>query len=153
MATHPPLVPYGPRTARVRHFLVQLARQPAVVWLAAARHYEVHRNDDAMRRADRALGHAVEAYARERERDALVGPVLQLARRAVPAPIDGGDDIETMERLAEPALAAALALLVEDLLTAEQVETLYAAFADVVPLADLPPLSPAPGEDEPAANE
>ncbi|HEY0970919.1 MAG TPA: hypothetical protein VGE02_08115 [Gemmatimonadales bacterium] len=133
----------------MRHFLQRLANQPAVVWLAAARRYEDRRDDAAMRRADRALGEAVEAYARQRERDALVGPVLQLARRAVPAALDGDDDLATIERLAEPALAAALALLAEDLLAAEQVETLYSAFATVVPLAELPPAPLTTRDDSP----
>jgi hypothetical protein len=138
--TSPPAAPYGPRTPRVRHFLQRLARQPAVVWLAAARLFAAQRDTPALRRADRALGQAVDRHGRARERDALVGPVVQMARRAVPAGMGEADDEALLERLAEPALAAALALLVEDVLATEHVAALYAPFAEAVPRDELPPL-------------
>lgn len=138
--TSPPALPYGPRTPRVRHFLQRLARQPAIGWLSAARAYADRRDTPAVRRADRALGQAIDMHDRARERDALVGPVLQMARSAVPAAAGEGDDGDMLERLAEPALAAALALLVEDLLSAEHVAALYAPFAHAIPLDALPAL-------------
>lgn len=137
--TSPSALPYGPRTPRVRHFLQRLARQPAIAWLAAARQYAERRDTPIVRRADRALGQVIDGHGRTRERDALVGPVLQMARTAVPAPMGEGDD-ETLERMAEPALAAVLALLVEDLLAAEHVAALYAPFAQAIPLETLPTL-------------
>ena len=127
----------------MRHFLQRLARQPAIAWLAAARQYAERRDTPTVRRADRALGQVIDGHGRARERDALVGPVLQMARSAVPAPMGESDDDETLERMAEPALAAALALLVEDLLAAEHVAALYAPFAQAIPLDTLPPLDDA----------
>lgn len=126
--------PYGPRTPQLRHFLQRLAAQPAVVWLAAARRWADAAADVRVQRADRALGDAIARLGRETERDALVGPILQLARRAAAFPA-GDDDVAHVERLAEPALAAALALLVADALPASHVERLYAPFADAIPLA------------------
>lgn len=130
-----PTSPYGPRTPAVRHFLQRLAALPPVVWLAAARHYERARDDVRHRRADQALGAAVAALDRERERDALVGPVVQLARRA--AERHGPTDDDTVERLAEAALAATLALLVSDSLPRAHVAQLYGAFEGAIPLAEL----------------
>ncbi|HEU4631310.1 MAG TPA: hypothetical protein VFS08_16280 [Gemmatimonadaceae bacterium] len=123
-------LPYGPRTAALRHFLQRLSAQPTVVWLAAARAHERALSTPAWRSADRALGEAVARAGREAARDALVGPLVQLARRAA-APL--ADDPGAVERLAEPALAAALALLVADRLDARHVETLYAPFAGAIP--------------------
>jgi hypothetical protein len=129
--SEPVSLPYGPRTPQLRHFLQRLAAQPPVVWLAAARHFDRARDDAALRRADRALGAVITRLGRERERDALVGPILQLARRAASGAALDGD--EAVERLAEPALAAALALLAADALPAEHVRALGSAFADVLP--------------------
>ena len=127
--------PYGPRTPLLRHFLRRLATQPPVVWLAAARHYERARDASAHRRADHALAAAVAALGREAARDALVGPVVQMARRAAAA--HGPADEQDVERLAEPALAATLALLVSDTLPAAHVAQLYGAFDGAIPLAEL----------------
>ncbi|HEX6631729.1 MAG TPA: hypothetical protein VF048_11600 [Gemmatimonadaceae bacterium] len=55
---------------------------------------------------------------------------MQIAERAA-APL--ADDAEAVERLAEPALAAALALLVSDQLDATHVDTLYGPFAGAIP--------------------
>lgn len=122
--------PYGPRTAPLRHFLQRLAAQPTVVWLAAARAHERALSTVAWQRADRALGAAIARSGREAARDALVGPLVQIAERAA-APL--ADDAEAVERLAEPALAAALALLVSDQLDATHVDTLYGPFAGAIP--------------------
>lgn len=128
---HPP---YGPQTARLRHFLQRLSTQPTVVWLAAARAHERALATPAWQRADRLLGAAIAQSGREAQRDALVGPLVQLAQHAA-APL--ADDPAAVERLAEPALAAALALLVADQLDAAQVEVLYAPFAGAIPRAAL----------------
>jgi hypothetical protein len=120
----------------VRHFLQRLAAQPPVVWLAAAGHYARAREAPAHRRAEHALAAAVAALQREAQRDALVGPVVQLARRAAGLSPGQPDDAE-VERLAEPALAATLALLVSDTLPRAHVAQLYGAFDGVIPLGEL----------------
>ena len=132
-----PVPPYGPQTALLRDFLRRLSAQPAIVWLAAARHYERLAATPAPRRADRALGAAVPRLGREPARDLLVGPVVQLARRAAAFAAESPDATEAVDRLAEPALAAALALLVADGLAEEQVAALYAPFEGAIPRASL----------------
>ena len=128
--------PYGPQTPQVRAFLQRLAQQPAVVWLAAARRYAAVLGTEDGRHADRALADAIERTGRETERDALVGPVLQLAARAAAASPVGAEDAEQVERLAEPALAVALALVVADVLDAGVASRLRAPFADLVAPGD-----------------
>lgn len=127
--------PYGPRTPQVRAFLQRLAQQPAVVWLAAARRYAAALATAEGQEADRALGDAIERTGRASERDALVGPVLQLAARAAGGSPLGAEDPEQVERLAEPALAVALALVVEDVLDPAAAARLRAPFADLAPQA------------------
>lgn len=132
-----PVPPYGPQTAILRDFLRRLAAQPTVVWLAAARHYERLAATPAHRRADRALGLAVPRLGREPARDLLVGPVVQLARRAATYAAESPDAGDAVDRLAEAPLAAALALLVADGLADEQVDALYAPFEGAIPRASL----------------
>ncbi len=129
--------PYGPQTALLRHFLRRLSAQPAVVWLAAARRYEQQAATPAQRRADRALAVAVPRLGREHARDLLVGPVVQLARRAAAFAAESPDADDALDRLAEPALAAALALLVADGLAESQVAALYEPFEGAIPRASL----------------
>jgi hypothetical protein len=126
--------PYGPQTSRLRHFLQRLSAQPTVVWLAAARAHERAVTTAAWQRADRALGQAIARGGREAARDALVGPLLQIAEHAA-TPV--ADDAGAVERMAEPALAAALALLVADLLDAPHVDALYGPFAGAIPRESL----------------
>lgn len=129
--------PYGPQTALLRRFLQRLAAQPAIVWLAAARRWEQQAATPAVQRADRALAVAVPRLGREQARDLLVGPVLQLARRAAAFAAESPDADDAVHRLAEPALAAALALLVADGLADEQVAALYAPFEGAIPRGSL----------------
>ena len=128
-------LPYGPETPRVRGFLQRLAQQPSVVWLAAARRYAAVAGTEEGRRADQALAEAIRRTGRDSERDALVGPVVQLAARAAAGSPVGAGDAEQVERLAEPALAAALALVVGDVLDPAVGAPLLAPFADLVPAA------------------
>lgn len=125
--------PYGPQTALVRAFLQKLAAQPALVWLAAARRYEAISVTPAGRQADRGLGSAIERSAREPARDALIGPILQMATRAADSAALDSSDRQEVERLAEPALAAALALVVADRLGEAQRDLLTSAFGGAVP--------------------
>lgn len=136
--------PYGPQTALLRDFLRRLSAQPAIVWLAAARHYERLAATPAQRRADRALAVAIPRLGRDHARDLLVGPVVQLARRAAAFAADSPDAAHAIDRVAEPALAAALALLVADGLAEEQVAALYAPFEGAIPRASLAGTTPNP---------
>lgn len=125
--------PYGPQTPLVRAFLQKLATQPPLVWLAAARRYEAIAATTAGRQADRGLGAAIERSAREPARDALIGPILQMARRAADSASLDSSDRQELERLAEPALAAALALVVADRLGEAERSLLTTAFGLAVP--------------------
>ncbi len=125
--------PYGPQTPLVRAFLQKLAAQPALVWLAAARRYEAIAATPAGRQADRGLGGAIQRSAREEARDALIGPILQMAKRAADSAALDSSDSQEVERLAEPALAAALALVVADRIGEAQRELLTSAFGPAIP--------------------
>lgn len=117
----------------MRRFLERLARLTAEEWAAAARVYAAGWRDAASARADAALADAITRTGRERARDQLVGPVLQMARAAAPPSGSGGTARRPAppdeEALAEAALAAALAVLARDALPADDYERLVAPFA------------------------
>ena len=131
-----PAAPYGPSTAAIRRFLQRLAALTPAEWAEAARAYATIADSPRFRAADRALGGAIDRAGRTAERDAALGPLLQLVR--ADAPPDAAPDAEVaLDPVAEPALAALLALLARDLLPAETVATLYAPFASLIPLPTL----------------
>ena len=132
----PPTAPYGPASPVVRRFLQRLAAQRELVWLAAARRYQDPVDAAERQRADRALGAAIARLGREPARAALVGPVVQMARRVASALHPEVTD-EVLEGLAEPALAAALALVVSDELERNLMACLYKPFEGAIPLASL----------------
>jgi hypothetical protein len=139
-----PSAPYGPQTLEIRRFLQRLAALGSVEWDAAAAEYEALQAGPRFAGADRALSAAVAATQRERERDAALGPLLQLV--SVPPP-DGAPPTPDeaplpLAPVAEAALAAVLALLVRDVLGASAFGTLYAPFATRIPLASLGPGAP-----------
>lgn len=71
---------------------------------------------------------------REELRDALGGPLLQLTRSGRPA-TPGEQDLDTLvDPVAEPALAALLALLVGDVLPSTALAALYAPLESEIPL-------------------
>lgn len=126
--------PYGPNTAAVRAFLRDLAALPPAAWARAARVYAALATGDAVVRADAALGAAIENAGLERARDAVVGPIVQLAASAASRGQPAGAAAATdSEPLAEAALAAALALLARDGLFPESFDALYAPFAEALP--------------------
>lgn len=126
--------PYGPNTPAIRRFLVRFAGLGTNDRDAVVVRYGAASNTRLYQLAEVALATAIERSGRESLRDALSGPLLQLVRRPnAPAPTDD-DALESLDPVAEPALAALLALLAMDLLTAAQVDALYTAFDDVIPL-------------------
>jgi hypothetical protein len=144
----PAALPYGPNTDAVRRLLQRLAAAPADDWARAARLYEGLARTARFAAAERALATAVSGAGRERERDAVVGPVVQIsadaarrvgrvARGDAPdgAPSDESD--ESADRFAEPALAAALAVISRDVLSPEDFETLYSAVSWAVPVKEI----------------
>jgi len=128
-----PAAPYGPSTAAIRRFLQRLAALTPAEWAEAAHAYAALAPTPRFRAADRALGAAIDRAGRTAERDAALGPLLQLVRVAPTS--DTPPDAEVaLDPVAEPALAALLALLARDLLPPETVAILYAPFAALVPL-------------------
>ena len=123
--------PYGPNTPAVRAFLRQIAERPTADWVTAALVYERMQHTLPFRGADHLLGQAIERGDREAARDAIVAPVVQIAKAKTP----GGADAppESAERFAEAALAAALALVARDLMTPETVSILYRPFERMAP--------------------
>jgi hypothetical protein len=141
-------LPYGPNTPAVRRFLQRFAALRPSEWDAAGRRYEAAQASPAFAAADRALAQAVERAGRTAERDAVVGPLVQLVRDA-PRPSRpagdagaGGDGLALLPPVAEAALAALLALVVRDVLAEPAFATLYAPFTTLVPLDALGPAAP-----------
>lgn len=134
-------LPYGPNTPAVRRFLQRFAALRAADWERAAHRYTEQAGTAAFAAADRALAQAVERTGRAAERDAVVGPLVQLVRDAPLAPrgasSDDDDGLTLLPPVAEAALAALLALVVRDVLPERAFEALYAPFAELVPVDQL----------------
>lgn len=130
-----PALPYGPQTAAIRRYLVRLAGLSASDRRAMVAEFSTLSTTRAYDAAETALAHAIERSGREAARDALSGPLLQLVR--APDSANTADDLDALDPVAEPALAALLALLVHDLLEPAQFDVLYAAGAALVPLGDV----------------
>jgi hypothetical protein len=126
--------PYGPQTAAVRRFLVQFAG------LGAAARAEVMASHRAVvdRReyvaAESLIGETIARAGRTDARDALAGPLLQLVRTADEAAAND-DALSMLDPIAEPALAAMLALLVADLVPETAFAELYRPFESVISLS------------------
>lgn len=120
----------------MRRFLQRFAALSPAEWAAAARAYDALQVTRPFGAADRALADAIDNAGRERERDAVVGPLVQLVRvpDAPPVPDDAPPPLDPV---AEAALAALLALVARDLLDEPAFRTLYAPFETLVPLATL----------------
>lgn len=128
--------PYGPCTPRVRNFLVRLAGLGQSSRAEVVRRHVQCSALSTYHTADALLGDTIARSGREDIRDALAGPLLQLVQRSdMPTPADADDDpLQALDAIAEPALAAAMALLASDILPAETVRELYAPFDTVIPL-------------------
>lgn len=134
-----PSQPYGPNTNAVRRLLQRLAALPPEEWARLAQLYEGLSRTASFAAADRALGESIAAAGREGEGEALVGPVVQLATDAAErvARSLGGDASPDPDRFAEPALAAALAVVARDLLDDQQFQLLYGPVSWAVPPTEL----------------
>lgn len=115
--------PYGPATAAVRRFLVQLAALDGAAHADVIARFATVCPSREFSAADRVLGETIERSGRNEAREAVAGPLLQLVRIA--------DDLDP---IAEPALAALLALIVSDLLAESTLRTLYKPFEHAIPL-------------------
>lgn len=130
--------PYGPNTVPIRRFLVRLAGLGLAQRVAVVEQYQKLVVLSAWHAAEGALSTAIERSAREGFRDALSGPLLQLVRPTnVTAPTDDDEWLNTLDPIAEPALAALLGLLVSDLLPAQTLHTLLAPFDGTMPLSEI----------------
>ena len=127
--------PYGPETAAVRRFLVRLAGLGAADRAIVVARYETIAATRAYEAADARLGEVITRSGRDEARDALSGPLLQLVKRPTPdvSPAADAEADIALEPIAEPALAALLALMVRDLLDDATVQLLTDAFADTIP--------------------
>ncbi len=133
-----PRAPYGPATAHVRFFLVRLAGLGKADRDDVVQRYAAQCLRAEYLAAETLLGETLERSGRTDARDALAGPLMQLVRQPDSAneASDAGapdDDLASLHPIAEPALAALLALLVADLLPADVTALLYAPFAERIP--------------------
>ncbi|MFN5598864.1 MAG: hypothetical protein ACK5AK_05700, partial [Gemmatimonas sp.] len=137
---------YGPNTAAIRRFLVRLAGLGIEARSRVTDAYAAEVSTRAWMLAETALATAIERSGREPQRDALSGPLLQLVQRdrgaaatataatataATATAAEATDEdrvLDTLDPVAEPALAALLALLVCDLLDGAQLARLLAPF-------------------------
>jgi hypothetical protein len=115
---------------------VQLAALDAAARAGVVTRFDGIASSPAFAAADAILAETIERSGRNAERDALAGPLLQIARRRDEMlPADGMAQPGDLDPIAEPALAALLALLVADLLPARHFELLYSPFAVAIPHA------------------
>jgi len=128
-------MPYGPNTPAVRRFLVDFAGLSQSDRAEVVAQYTTLSADSAWQLAERELGRVIVASGRESAQQALAGPLMQLVRRSTPhTDTNASDDADVeLDDVAEAALAALLALLAQDLLSAEHRRTLLAPFANVLP--------------------
>jgi hypothetical protein len=130
--------PYGPNTPAVRRFLQRLAARSAADCATAARAYLGLQGSASFRAADRALGEAIEKSERTDARDAVVGPIVQLVSgHAEKLASDVDAAAVTTDDIAEAALAAALAIMVGDVIPADAFEVLYRPFAGIIPIEEI----------------
>lgn len=131
--------PFGPSSASIRRFLVQLAALGPVARAGVVERFHEVSSLDAYQAADAMVGEVIERSARTDARDALGGPFMALMRpvssppRAPNASASSLDELDDLDPVAEPALGALLALLVRDLIDDEQFAALYAPFSGVIP--------------------
>lgn len=124
----PPSAPYGPNTRVIRRFLQRFAALDSASWDRAADLFAEREGTRPFAVADQALGLTIERAGRTVERDAVLGPVLQLVRLP-----DGTGD----HPVAAAVLGAVLALLVQDIIDDGAFGVLYEPFAAPIPIESL----------------
>lgn len=128
--------PYGPQTAAVRRFLVQFAGLGADARTEVLTRHRAIVDDREYVAAESLIGETIARAGRTDARDALAGPLMQLVRTTASA--DPDDDVLSMlDPIAEPALAALLALLVADLVPSSAFAELYQPFEAVIALSSV----------------
>ena len=131
------VAPYGPASASIRRFLVQLAALGPVARSQVVQRYGELSGTSEYQKAEGTVGDVIERSDRTDARDALGGPFMALMRPSVSPDSQRSldpDALEELDPIAEPALGALLALLVRDLITGEQLAALHAPFAGVIAL-------------------
>lgn len=135
--------PYGPATATIRQFLVRLAAVGPSERAQASMAYAALADTRRWHQAETTLAAVVERSGRSAAQEAVAGPLLQLVHRPDIAPLpetaSPDEALATLDPVAEPALAALLALLVRDLLEPSLFATLYGPMHDVIPVESLDP--------------
>lgn len=128
-------LPYGPGTRAIRRFLQRMAALNAEAEAEIVQRHGQAVATREYRAAEIALSAAVSRSGRDGERDAIAGPLIQLVR-AVPIAANSGEPGEVVLRdIAEPALAALLALMMRDVLLPTDFARLYAPFEQAIPAA------------------
>ena len=138
-------LPYGPFTAEVRRFLQRVAILTPAAEEEVVVEYQLAVQSAEYQAAERVLGSAIARSNREKERDALGGPLLHLLRadgQLVANDISNASpsitaNVAPYRPIAEPALAALLGILMQDVLSADLVARLYAPFAHRIPRTSL----------------
>jgi len=120
--------PYGPNTANVREFLRALAGLSEDEHARVLTEWARASATTAFARADRVLADTMVRVNREAERDAAAGPLLQMMRV-------GAEESAALDPIAEPALAALMALVLRDVLPTATFDTLVASLASIIPAA------------------
>jgi hypothetical protein len=135
----PAPLPYGPATLAIRKFLQRLAALNAGAEAQVMKRFADASETRSFRAAEVAVGVAIERSGRGAEQAALAGPLLQLVKTregdlSSPAATDPSVDLRP---IAEPALAALLALMMRDVLPANEFAELYEPFAVAIPTAGI----------------
>lgn len=136
---HDKRTPYGPATDAVRNFLVQLAGLDSEAHDGVVARFDALHQERVYVAADVTLGQTLERSGRNDARDAVAGPLLQLVRieQADDPAVDSRSLEHALDPIAEPALAAVLALIVSDLLPTATLATLYSPFEPIIPLVSV----------------
>ncbi len=128
--------PYGPRTRQVRDFLVRFAGLGAHARANVVTRFNAVSNTPEFLAAEALLGETIARAGLLDARDALAGPLLQLVRVPDAAPLSEpstGEQDVILDAIAEPALAALLAILTEELVDPDMTRRLYAPFDEALP--------------------
>lgn len=128
--------PYGPQTAAVRRFLVQFAGLGADARAEVMTRHRAIVDGREYVAAESLIGETIARAGRTDARDALAGPLFQLVR-TTPTTASDDDVLSMLDPIAEPALAALLALLVADLVPSSALAELYQPFDAVIALSSV----------------